>query len=288
MLYTRLLVPLDGSAESEAALAPAGVLARALNAEAVLLRVVDDASEGDAQAGEYLNRVATTLTGIQTQVAVARGDTAETIAAETVSRAADLIVMATHTRGGGLEHLLVGRTSERIVADSRVPVVLTRPGTPPMARLERMLVAVDGSPGGLVALGAAARLARAVHASIRVLRVVSPLPLWIYDPTLGLNTGPLIDPRWDESRREHAETYVNQVATQVAESGLEVTADALVGDVPATIVDQAVSQAADLIVMGTHARVGIARAALGSTAADVVKRAAQPVLLARREWITPS
>ena len=57
-----------------------------------------------------------------------------------------------------------------------------------------------------------------------------PLPLWIYDPTLGLNTGPLIDPRWDEDRRQNAEREVRQLAERLANSGIECGAEALLGE----------------------------------------------------------
>ena len=119
-----------------------------------------------------------------------------------------------------------------------------------------------------------------------LLRVVEPLPLWIYDPALGLNTGPLIDPRWDEDRRIHAEGDVRQVASKVAETGIEVGADALLGAVAPTIAEYADQESVDLIVMGTHAHIGLVTALLGSTAEAVVRTAHQPVLLVRPDAAT--
>jgi nucleotide-binding universal stress UspA family protein len=114
-----------------------------------------------------------------------------------------------------------------------------------------------------------------------VLRVVVPLPLWIYDPTLGLNTGPLIDPRWDEDRRANAESYVRQVAQRLVDSGIEAGADAILGEVAPAIAEYADQQAVDLIVMSTHARLGLTKALLGSVAAQVVDTARLPVILVR-------
>ncbi len=252
-MFTCLLVPLDASSESAIALSPARTLAVTLGAEIALIRVV---ATSDArlsvlnslnldQADEGLEEV---------EVVVSLGDPADTIAAEAQSRGADLIVMSTQAR----------RLARQVLAHSRVPVMLVRGQDHQMERLRLILVPVDGSTGSLVALGTASRLARAARAAVVLLRVVVPLPLWIYDPTLGLNTGPMIDPRWDEDRRENAE-----VAPAIAEYA-----------------DQ---QAVDLIVMSTHARLGPTRALLGSVANQVVDTTRLPVLLLSRESVrTPT
>jgi nucleotide-binding universal stress UspA family protein len=115
-----------------------------------------------------------------------------------------------------------------------------------------------------------------------LLRVVVPLPLWIYEPTLGLNTGPLIDPRWDEDRRGNAESYVRRVAQRLIDLGVEAGADAVLGEVAPAITDYADQQAVNLIVMSTHRRFGPSRVLLGSVTDQVVRTARLPVLLSRR------
>jgi nucleotide-binding universal stress UspA family protein len=291
-MYTRLLVPLDSTPESEAAVSAARTLAEVLGAEILLvqvlptngprLSVLDTAALSQAQ--NYLEGIAASLRGaaVKVEVVVSQGGPADTIVAEAQSRAADLIVMGTHGRRG-LGRLVIGSVTERVLARSRVPVVVFRPTEHRMERLKLILVPVDGSPGSLVALGTASRLTRAAQAAAVLVRVVVPLPLWIYDPSLGLNTGPLIDPRWDEDRRASAEVYVRQVAQKLAESGVEVGAEALLGEPAPTIAEYAMQEAVDLIVMGTHARRGPVRAVLGSVADELVRTAHQPVLLIRRE-----
>jgi nucleotide-binding universal stress UspA family protein len=259
-MYTRLLVPLDGTPDSEVALAPARTLATAVGAEVVTLELQSRA--GTAQ-------------------------TADTIIAEAEGREASLIVMATYGLGGH-DRPVTGSVAGGVLTHSRIPVLLVRPGEAQMERLKLTLVPVDGSPDSLVALGHASRLARAVPTALVLLRVVVPLPLWIYDPSLGLNTGPLIDPRWDEDRRQHAESYVRQLAQTVANSGIEVGADAVLDEVAAGICTYADQQAADLIVMSTHGRRGPARALLGSVADEVVRTAHQPVLLINRDMVVGS
>ena len=213
----------------------------------------------------------------EVEVVVSLGDEADTIVAEAQSHGADLIVMSTQAR----------RLARQVLAHSRVPVMLVRGQDHQMERLRLILVPVDGSTGSLVALGTASRLARAARAAVVLLRVVVPLPLWIYDPTLGLNTGPLIDPRWDEDRRENAEAYVRRVAQKLTDSGIETGADAVLGEVAPAIAEYADQQAVDLIVMSTHARFGPTNALLGSVADQVVDTTRLPVLLLSRESTEP-
>jgi nucleotide-binding universal stress UspA family protein len=290
-MYTRLLVPLDRTPESEAALSPAHVLAKALWAEMVLMHVLPTNgtrlsvlnSSEPRQAQEYLEGIAARLRGtsVAIEVVVSQGSPADTIVAEAHSRGADLIVMTTHGRNA-LGRQMIGSVTERVLTRAPMPLVAIRPTEFRMQHPRLILVPVDGSPGSLVALGTASRLALAAHAAVVLLRVVVPLPLWIYDPTLGLNTGPLIDPRWDEDRRASAEAYVRQVAQSLAESGIEVGADALLGEVAPTIAEYADQEAVDLIVIATHAHRGAVRVVLGSVADQLIRMAQQPVLLVRR------
>jgi nucleotide-binding universal stress UspA family protein len=291
-MYSRLLVPLDGTREAEVALSPARTLAAVLNAQIILIKVLPTGTAGLSvlsspeldDSYDYLEGIAAELraTSVTVEVVVSRGGPADTIVAEARSRRVDLIVMGTHGQSG-LERLVIGSVAERVVAHSQVPVLLFRPTGQRMERLKLILVPIDGSPGSLVALGTASALARAARAAVVLLQVVVPLPLWIYDPSLGLNTGPLIDPRWDEDRRAGAETYVRQVARSLVDSGIEAGADALLGEVASTIGEYAEQEAIDLIVMATHARHGPVKALLGSVADKVVRTAPRPVLLIRRE-----
>ncbi|HEV7664836.1 MAG TPA: universal stress protein [Chloroflexota bacterium] len=243
-MYARILVPRSDTLDADRAARAARVLADLVHAEVITPDVADVAESAEREAQALVEAVRT--------------------------HDADLVSMT--PRDGAAEHVL---------AHARVPVLAVPPTAETLSRLNSILVPFDGSASSLVALGHATRLARVTGAAMVLLRVVEPLPLWLFDPTLGLNTGPLIDPRWDETRREHAEAYVRQVASQVAESGLEVGADALLGEIASTIGDYASTEALDLIVMGTHGRHGALGKMLGSTAAHVLRTAPRPVLLVR-------
>lgn len=67
------------------------------------------------------------------------------------------------------------------------------------------------------------------------------------------------------------------------EGGATAEADVRIGPVVPTILAAVESLGADLIVIGTHGRTGLARLVLGSVAEGVAHRAHVPVMLVRRE-----
>jgi universal stress protein A len=82
-----------------------------------------------------------------------------------------------------------------------------------------------------------------------------------------------------EASAQHSmETY----RKRVADAGVPVETLVLVGSPFSKIIDTAASQAADLIVMGTHGRTGIRHWMLGSVAERVVRLAPCPVLVTRQ------
>jgi nucleotide-binding universal stress UspA family protein len=127
----RIAVPLDGSPDAEAALAPAARLAAATGARLVLLRVepllfnttvdryVPDVRTIDAelerQAHQYLAEMQGRLpAGVAADIAVLRGASTRTLADYLEEKAVDLVMMTTHGRGG-VHRLVLGSTADRLV-----------------------------------------------------------------------------------------------------------------------------------------------------------------------------
>jgi nucleotide-binding universal stress UspA family protein len=141
--------------------------------------------------------------------------------------------------------------------------------------IRRILVATDFSDAADGALKFAIDLARAFGATITLVHAYE-IPLGGFP---------------DDSFVASAETAL-QIA-DVVESALDGCAGrhrasgvpietVLASDVPVhAIVDEALRSNADLIVLGTHARHGLAHALLGSVAEKVVRSATQPVLVWR-------
>ena len=142
-LIRRMLLAVDGSTLAEKMLSPAVALARLMDAECTLLRVVGatDHFQFSAtvsaevailkdrvfqEAEEYLQRLAIGIrsTGVRIRTRSLRADQpAAGILAE--SSEADLIALATHGRHG-LSRLLMGSVADKVVRGSSVPVLVCR------------------------------------------------------------------------------------------------------------------------------------------------------------------
>jgi nucleotide-binding universal stress UspA family protein len=92
---------------------------------------------------------------------------------------------------------------------------------------------------------------------------------WYGAPLTVLHVAPTFDPvQLERMRRAVERTAARETPTLVAEEG----------DAPTTIVDQALSLGADLIVLGTHGHRGFKRLLLGSVTEAVLHEAPCPVL----------
>lgn len=139
----------------------------------------------------------------------------------------------------------------------------------------RILVPLDGSPlaeraldmSTLLAQRAAARDAR-FEPLVILFRAVD-LSLWL-------------DLDIENARAQAMETtarYLEEQARPLWEAGITVETAVRLGNAAEEIVEQAMARQADLIVMSTHGRSGLAHWALGSVAERVVRSAPVPVLL---------
>jgi nucleotide-binding universal stress UspA family protein len=282
-MFRKILVPLDGTAEAAVALAPAIALAKATQARVTLVRVVESTEdESTPTASHTLERIGDELAsaGVVTDTVMRDGEPVDEIVAEIDEGGHDLVVMATHGRGG-LGRALMGSVASGVVAGSRAPVMLLRPGGHKTTRIGALLVPVDGTPGGAVALGAALALARATGAAVHLLEVVTPVPIFAgYPPDIAMPV--YVDPAWDEEAQKAAQGYVEGLAARLVRAGVQASGRAVLGETVPAILAAAEAADVDLIVMSTHALTGPARALLGSTADAVARSSRRPVLLIRR------
>ena len=144
--FTRIAVPLDGSAEAEEAVAEALRIAGERRVELTLLQVLPppvtylrpsftaDIAAGlladlELDAGRYLDRLAATIMRpnltIRTRVFVDH-NAARGILSFVASGSVDLLVMMTHARRG-LSRVVLGSVADKVVRAATVPVLLVRP-----------------------------------------------------------------------------------------------------------------------------------------------------------------
>jgi nucleotide-binding universal stress UspA family protein len=129
-MFRRILVPVDGTAGSEQAVACACGLAKALDAEVLVCHVIGEAAgtraSGQApDAAQYVTKIAQRFRdeGVPARTQVRRGAPALEIKAAAVEWNVDLIVMATRSRRR-LEKLMLGSVADAVVRESHLPVLL--------------------------------------------------------------------------------------------------------------------------------------------------------------------
>jgi nucleotide-binding universal stress UspA family protein len=293
-----IIVPLDGSDLAETALPYAAALAEALQTHLVLVTAWEGteselgttfpsmAMEIEKSATNYFTMY---LDGIrarfgradQTRTMVRPGEAAEEILKAIDETGARMLVIATHGRSG-VGRWVYGSTAGRLLRASHVPVVAVGPNVRPRSTdavaIKHLMVPLDGSPLSDEALPVAQLIAKALGARLSLVRsvrwAVQAYPYSLPDAYI---------PQIDEEMEAGAKAYLRRM-----EEGLKgkVDVDAFVvrGAVADGLMDVAEKQAADLVVMTTHARTGIARAALGSTA-DRMLQGLAPVMLVRPEVV---
>lgn len=150
-----------------------------------------------------------------------------------------------------------------------------------MARIDHLLVPVDGSPLSNQALRVA--LDEYPDATVTVLHVINPAqPGYSYPVEYESQEEPLHgSEEWYERSKELAEQLFEEVRATAAGSGVEVETELAVGEPGRAIVEHAGEHEVDQIVIGSHGRDEAEQAFLGSVTETVVFRSPVRVLLVR-------
>lgn len=175
-----------------------------------------------------------------------------------------LIVMGTEGRTGW-DRLRLGSTAQTVVRQAPCPVLAVHGGIagdllrrPTRVKLERLLLATDFSPSAEAARQVVSRLARLTNARVCVVYVV--------DSESGAGGG-----LWK----------LNGLAAALRRQDLDLEGLCVTGDPIEAILHHAARWEADVIVVGTKGRSGLARVVLGSVAEGLLRRAGFPVLVVK-------
>jgi len=311
-MYTRILVPLDGSTRAERAIRVAARIARTSGGAVILVRVVNvaigflsslageapvvqsvlDADQVVAEA--YLAGIKQTpeLADIATETRTLSGPVGPAILAVAKSSQADLMVLCSHGYTG-MTRWALGSVAEKVARYAQIPVLVLREAGPVPAgphpdatRPLRALVALDGSASFLIAA-----LSATAQGALHLVRVVKPV---IPD-----REGK--DPEEQEHFLYKAKRYLSATVEQMraglvapvaANLKLPVTWSVVIdADVAEGIVRVAengedaegagVFGRCDVIAMATHGRGGIQRWAMGSITERVLHATRLPLLIVR-------
>lgn len=263
-LFRRLLVPLDGSAASEAVLPQVRRLLRGEDAELVFARAVPRES-GDApeRARRHLSAIAARYAarGVRVRWRCEEGAPVATLLRIALEEACTMIVLARRGRGG-FSRAVQGSIAEGLIRRSPLPVLACRAGepgrfVPEPGPVRTLLVPLDGSPDDLAAMAAALELRRGFGSRLVLIQAVKA-----------------------RVTREDLR-YVEALSHGAEGDGLPIFHRVVRGNPVERVLGAALHQHADLIVMATHGRRGLARLLGGSVAERILRESPVPVVSVR-------
>jgi nucleotide-binding universal stress UspA family protein len=292
-MFKNILLPLDGSHLSEAALGPAAAFAAAFDATLTLLHIIEQDAPpevhhdrhltrpGEAEA--YLNEIAARAfppeMGVQTHVHPAPvSDVARSIFEHAVAELrADLIVMCTHG-SDGVYRLLYGSVAQQVVAQGITPLVLIKPGSPSF-KLERVLVPLDPDSQHDEALASAESLGHAFAAQVDLLSVIPTLTTLPPERAAAGSFLPATAQAYLDLLEENSSRDLLEHVDGFKAAGVQATAQVARGEPAAAILKAADELRADLILLSTHRKAGLRAFWAQSVAPTVAQKAKTPILL---------
>jgi nucleotide-binding universal stress UspA family protein len=284
MLFSRILVGVDGSAAAEEAVVFGARLAREHNGQLILahsvnwLPVVSQLSGSGAIVdtnqivinlkilGEaLLDRAAEAAraAGVGAQRQSLEGEPALRLLELAAQLQCTAIVLGTHNRGP-LEQLFVGSTTVALLRAGTIPVLTVRSGATHLDAdrrcFERIVVGIDDSEPSDAAV-----------ATVLGLPAEDREQLFVYSVAATIHD------------RKQAERIVANAVTAADACGACAKGCVIGGNPAVALLGAAQERGADLIVLGSHGRQGLHRLFLGSVAEHVVRSARLPVLVVRTQ-----
>jgi nucleotide-binding universal stress UspA family protein len=129
----------------------------------------------------------------------------------------------------------------------------------------RILLAIDDSKFSEAAAQAVIARHRLQDLEVRVLHAAEPPALMVAPERVGYVPA--------TESMEQAKALVAKIADALRSAGINVTTVIVEGDPKSTIIDDAKTWGADLIVLGSHGRKGLDRFLLGSVSEAVLRHA---------------
>jgi len=296
-MYSRMLIPLDGSKTAENVLPYARFIAGALKLPIELLAVVDivelaihisagrprdlDTMIADSvrRSEQYLREVARTFSN-GTKCTVEKGKAEQVIIETAAADKGTLVTMATHGRSG-MNRWLLGSVTEKVLRGGTNAMLLVRATeeekTDGGAALKSIVVPLDGSELAEGVLPAVAELAKTLKLAVVLFRAYN-IPYSTYAGGEGyyaVNYNDLLT-----AMRDEAVDYLEKKAEAVKKMGIaEVSCVAKEGFAADEIISLARQSPANLFAMCTHGRSGVKRWMLGSVTETVIRHSGGPILV---------
>ncbi len=290
-----ILLPIDFSESSLAAIPYAQTLARSYGAKLTLLHIVVPPPYPDwgyanlairdaklvAAAREKLESIRNQFDRESQSIEsllIRPGEPEVKITDTAAKRQSDLILIPTHGRSA-VPHALLGSTAELVVRHAPCPVMTFKRAhllnSPAPPDIKRILVPVDFSSGSKKALRYAVAMAKKFQASITLLHVVyTTLPANITQAAMMQEYA-----RWENL----SEQLLQKMRRTEIPEEMQVETVVRTGSPYYEVTQFAEREQFDLIVLSTHGHSGLKHFLLGSTAERIVQHAGCPVLVVREK-----
>ena len=296
-MFTKLLIPLDGSKNAAKVVPLARIMATTLMLPIELVEVIDIGAvasrltvetarnldsmigEGDRVSRAHLNEIAAQLSGNKVTCSVERGTPADVIIEKAALDPGTLIAMATHGRSG-VNRWLLGSVAEKVLRGSRNPLFLIRANEEDArdftATIKSIMVPLDGSALAESVLPTVVEVAQALDLEVVLCRAYE------IDQSAYYGQDEFV-PNYKEmlgQLKENAENYLSKSAESLERAGLHKVAwIALAGSGAEQIADYSRQHSDAMVIMCTHGRSGVSRWVLGSVTEKVVRHSSDPVLV---------
>lgn len=266
-----LLMATDLSSRSNNALARSLELAATHDAKLTVLHVLDEdlpaatqARVADAAKEEIQDCIAKTgrAESVDVSVEVIPGKDYQDILRTAEAKAADLIITGVHRNESG-NRPISGTTMERVIRKGAWPVLVVCEDV--KSAYQKLVIAVDFSAYSRFAIRNAVALApKAEFYLVHAFMV----------PFAGFQSGQVIQQEIQEGHEKALANMIEEEMDTLIKSALDVPSDlqnrfhriVRCGDINAVLTEEIKRLSPDLLVLGTHGRVGIAHAVLGSVA----------------------
>jgi nucleotide-binding universal stress UspA family protein len=296
-MYTRILIPFDGSSLAEQVLPCGWFLAKALRIPVQLLRVIDGneialtsrVSQGlwleklllqsRLSSRTYLEEVARSFAAAQVSCSIDAGNPPEVIIEKASADKNTLIVMATHG-GSGIRRWLLGSVAHQLLQESANDMFLIRVTDEGRTSGEAMprtaILPLDGSPFAEQVAPRIEQLAQRIGLKLVLFQV------GVWQPAATDDRFSPSKDEWFHRLRGELHQCLGAKVRELRRRGLvDVEAAVKFGYAAEQIISMARETRNSFVAMCTHRGSGLNRWALGSVTNAVVRRSRGPVLVIR-------
>lgn len=301
-MFDRIILPLDGSVNSEIAVPVATRLAALYYAPITLLHIFDDIREltrlavddiewsdlshprAVIEAPAWLEEATSWVHAHSDSLEIIGriGDPAEQIRFEADQRGCSVIVMGSHGKTG-LRRMLFGSVAHSITNQSSIPVILVSPGDRhPSLKLSAptnvfdVTVFVDGSEDSERSIPYAVDLVKRLNVPLRLVHVAPTMfDHYSSEQTEFIDS---VEKATAEQAYQAAEKYLAECSENIGTS-VTVSPVVLLGTPDRQIRSYLEGTPTGMVVIAMRTRTGIERATYDSVASEILGFCPQPVML---------